>query len=74
MSEVANLFIAAYSVRMRGGYLRFQAQYLRRIRVPPVATIDAKAAQELALAFHDRDRLRATEVSLPLYGLDRMPS
>ncbi len=73
MSEVANLFIAAYSVRMRGGYLRFQAQYLRRIRVPPLATIDGPAARELALAFRDRDRARATEVSLPLYGLDEVP-
>jgi hypothetical protein len=34
LSGIARLFIAAYSTRMRGGYLRFQAQYLRRIRVP----------------------------------------
>ena len=26
--------VAIYSTRMRGGYLRFQAQYLRRILVP----------------------------------------
>ena len=31
---IARLFVAAYSTRMRGGYLRFQAQYLRRIRLP----------------------------------------
>lgn len=33
-SEVGRLFVALYSVKMRGGYLRFQAQYLRRIRLP----------------------------------------
>jgi hypothetical protein len=33
-SGIASLFVAAYSTRMRGGYLRFQAQYLRRIRLP----------------------------------------
>lgn len=33
-SGIARLFVAAYSTRMRGGYLRFQAQYLRRIRIP----------------------------------------
>jgi hypothetical protein len=34
LSDVAQFFIECYAVRMRGGYLRFQAQYLRRIRVP----------------------------------------
>lgn len=31
---VARLFVRAYSTKMRGGCLRFQAQYLRRIRLP----------------------------------------
>ena len=34
LSRVAQTFVEAYAVRMRGGTLRFQAQYLRRIRVP----------------------------------------
>ena len=34
LSGIARLFVAAYSTRMHGGFLRFQAQYLRRIRVP----------------------------------------
>ena len=34
LSGIAKLFVAAYSTKMRGGYLRFQAQYLRRIRIP----------------------------------------
>ncbi len=34
MSGIARLFVSTYSTRMRGGFLRFQAQYLRRIRVP----------------------------------------
>jgi adenine-specific DNA-methyltransferase len=34
MSVVGQFFVESYGVRMRGGYLRFQAQYLRRIRVP----------------------------------------
>jgi len=33
-SGIARLFVALYSTRMRGGYLRFQAQYLRKIRLP----------------------------------------
>ncbi|MDR0626594.1 MAG: Eco57I restriction-modification methylase domain-containing protein [Bifidobacteriaceae bacterium] len=33
-SGIAKLFVEAYAVRIGGGFLRFQAQYLRRIRVP----------------------------------------
>ncbi|MEZ4449867.1 MAG: Eco57I restriction-modification methylase domain-containing protein [Nannocystaceae bacterium] len=33
-SSIAVLFIASYCVKMSGGFLRFQAQYLRRIRIP----------------------------------------
>ena len=31
---IAHMFVATYSTKIRGGYLRFQAQYLRRIRIP----------------------------------------
>jgi hypothetical protein len=34
LSGIARLFVSSYSTKMSGGYLRFQAQYLRRIRVP----------------------------------------
>ena len=34
MSGIARLFVATYTTKMHGGFLRFQAQYLRRIRVP----------------------------------------
>lgn len=33
-SKVAQLFVEAYSVEMRGGYYRYQAQNLRKIRIP----------------------------------------
>lgn len=73
LSDVANLFIEAYSVRMRGGFLRFQAQYLRRIRVPRPEDVDAASAQALADAFEARDRAAATAAALPLYGLTGLP-
>lgn len=73
MSDVANRFIEAYSVRMRGGFLRFQAQYLRRIRVPRLDTIDARSAECLTRAFVTRDHELATATALPLYGLSELP-
>lgn len=33
-SSVTVMFVATYCTRMAGGFLRFQAQYLRRIRLP----------------------------------------
>lgn len=73
MGDVANMFIHAYSVRMRGGFYRFQAQYLRRIRLPRVDDVDETSAALLAAAFDQRDRAAATRAALPLYGLARVP-
>jgi len=69
MSKVGQFFIESYGVRMRGGYLRFQAQYLRRIRVPAPTTLSKMQSQELRDAFRHRDRPRATQVALDLYGI-----
>jgi adenine-specific DNA-methyltransferase len=70
LSSVAQLFVEAYGVRMRGGYLRFQAQYLRRIRVPNPRTIKQKQGRRLAEAFRARDREQATRVALEIYAIE----
>ena len=70
LSEIAQLFVECYGVRMRGGYLRFQAQYLRRIRVPKPEAIAPEQAQELVQAFRLRDRQQATRVAVILYGVE----
>lgn len=70
-SSIANLFVGAYCVRMRGGTYRFQAQYLRRIRVPALTAVKPAAVRALAEAFADRDRERADGIAAALYGLDR---
>lgn len=70
MSAVGQFFVESYGVRMRGGYLRFQAQYLRRIRVPAPGSITKLQTKELVKAFRTRDRQRATRVALEIYGID----
>jgi adenine-specific DNA-methyltransferase len=69
LSAIGQFFVASYGVRMRGGYWRFQAQYLRRIRVPDPETISKLHAKELVEAFRQRDRRRATLTALELYGI-----
>lgn len=69
LSRVAEAFIAAYGVKMRGGTLRFQAQYLRKIRVPAPETIPAEIAGQLRDAFRAYDRDAATRAAETAYGL-----
>ncbi|MGI8632679.1 MAG: Eco57I restriction-modification methylase domain-containing protein [Solirubrobacterales bacterium] len=73
LSDIANLFVGAYCVRMRGGTYRFQAQYLRRIRVPDPRSINRRTARALARAFEARDRERATGIAAEVYGLPAIP-
>jgi adenine-specific DNA-methyltransferase len=70
LSDIAQAFVEAYAVRMRGGTLRFQAQYLRRIRVPRPESISARDQALLSEAFDRRDRAAATGIALRLYGID----
>lgn len=71
LSDIANLFVGAYCVKMRGGTYRFQAQYLRKIRVPAPDAIDASTAAALTTAFRCRDRAAATAAAAALYGISR---
>lgn len=73
LSKMGQFFIECYAVRMQGGFLRFQAQYLRRIRIPRVESISAEVARTLSEAFEDRNVEKATEAALTVYGLDHIP-
>ena len=70
LSDIAELFVATYCVRMRGGCFRFQAQYLRRIRVPQLESVQKREQTELRRAFAARDRDRASAIARRLYGID----
>lgn len=70
LSRVAQAFIEAYCVRMRGGTLRFQAQYLKRIRVPAPDRLDSTVSDALRAAFRHRDVLAATQAAALAYDID----
>lgn len=70
LSDVAELFVATYCVKMRGGCYRFQAQYLRRIRVPALGSVNKRDAATLRRAFESRDRERASAAARRLYGVE----
>lgn len=70
LSRIAQAFVEAYCVRMNGGTLRFQAQYLRRIRVPRPSQIDPAIGEALRTAFRARDTDAATQAAAIAYGID----
>ena len=70
LSRIAQAFIEAYCVRMRGGTLRFQAQYLKRIRVPKPDQINAPTQDALRTAFRDRDTDAATQAAGIAYRVE----
>lgn len=73
MSDIGEFFVRCYGVRMRGGYFRFQAQYLRRIRVPRPESIPPATAKALAQAYEKFDRAKATSLAYAVYGIEELP-
>ena len=71
LSAVTRLFVATYSTRMRGGFLRFQAQYLRRLRLPHWRSVSASVRLELIDAATKRDIQACNRAAFKLYGLSR---
>ena len=71
MSGIARLFVSTYSTRMRGGYLRFQAQYLRRIRVPHWQDVPSDIRTKLKQASNERDQAVCNEAIYELYSFSK---
>jgi hypothetical protein len=69
LSGIAELFVSTYSTRMQGGYIRYQAQYLRRIRIPEWSNISIDIREQLISASEDFDYLRCQNLVFDLYGL-----
>jgi hypothetical protein len=69
LSAITRLFVATYSTKMRGGFLRFQAQYLRRLRLPLWRDVSAPLRLELIDAAMKRDIQACNQGAFKLYGL-----
>lgn len=71
LSSVTRLFIATYSTKMHGGFLRFQAQYLRRLRLPRWSDVPQTIKSSLVSAADTRDLAACNAATFALYGLSR---
>lgn len=68
-SGIGRLFVSTYSTKMRGGFLRFQAQYLRRIRVPTWTSVAPRLREILVTAGRRGDDSECNEAVAELYHL-----
>lgn len=68
-SGIAKLFVSIYSTRMRGGYLRFQAQYLRRIRLPLWEDVPEAVRKALVSAADSENVQECNDAVAALYRL-----
>lgn len=66
---IAHMFVAAYSVKIGGGYLRFQAQNLKRIRVPFWESIAPEDQSEMIRAGEAGEKL-STSLLERIYQLE----
>lgn len=71
LSGIARLFVSMYSTKMHGGFLRFQAQYLRRIRIPHWHDVSDNMRRDLIDAGTRRDLPACNRAVYALYGLTK---
>ncbi len=71
MSDICELFIDAYGVKMRGGTLRFQAQFLRKIRLPKAYDINHSTRNALATAFENKDYAAANQAARLAFNIPK---
>jgi hypothetical protein len=69
ISGLGQFFVEAYSTKVSGGNLRFQAQHLRRIRVPFWKNIDDKTKIALRNAGQNEDIMEAKKLVEKIYKL-----
>ncbi|MFP3599799.1 hypothetical protein, partial [Chryseobacterium sp. SIMBA_029] len=69
ISGIGILFVHTYTTKVANGFMRFQAQHLRRIRVPLWNSISHEMRSALIDAGKIGDRQRCAEIAARLYDL-----
>lgn len=73
-SSLTLTVVATYCTRMAGGFLRFQAQYLRRIRLPHWCHVDESLRMRLSAAAAMKTQDEIDSPVFELYGLSDVES
>ncbi|HET9064937.1 MAG TPA: Eco57I restriction-modification methylase domain-containing protein [Gemmatimonadales bacterium] len=65
--------IRATSVQMRGGSLRYQAQSLRKVRIPSLSSVSAALLRTLAAVGESQDQSAIDNAARLAFGIERDP-
>lgn len=66
---IGNLFVQTYTTKVAGGNMRFQAQHLRRIRIPLWNSLPENTQQALIAAGRDANKEAALKLVADLFKL-----
>ena len=69
LSNVTKMFISAYSTKIAKGFLRFQAQHLRKLRLPNWDSLNPNLQQRLVRAGKHNDMNSFNELTCVVYQL-----
>lgn len=69
LSNITKLFISSYSTKIANGYFRFQAQHLRKLRLPLWSQIAEELKVAMIEAGKSDDKAKFTELTCKMYGL-----
>jgi len=63
------MFVSAYSTKIAKGYLRFQAQHLRKLRLPTWSNVDVNIKAKMIKAGMSNETSIFTALTCEMYGL-----
>lgn len=69
ISGIGNLFVQTYSTKVGGGFMRFQSQHLRRIRIPAWDSVSHAMRTSLIHAGKNEDKRQCADLVADLYEL-----
>lgn len=72
LSDITKIFISAYSTKIANGYLRFQAQHLRKLRLPEWKTLTKELQNNLIHAGKSDSTDTYSKLACDVYNLDRL--
>lgn len=71
LSNITKIFISIYSTKIAKGYLRFQAQHLRKLRLPTWDSINDELKERMIEAGVSNDTVSFTSLACEMYGLNK---
>ena len=70
LSDITRLFISIYSTKIAKGYLRFQAQHLRKLRIPAWNSVNSQLKERMIHAGKSNNTETFTALACEMYNLN----